>query len=142
MSQVQNGSTVKVHYTGTFDDGTVFDSSVDRDPMEFTIGEGKLIPGFEQAVIGMNVGDSTTQRIPAEEAYGPHIKELIVEVDKSQFPPDMTPEIGLQLQIRQDNGQTTIVRITGISEDKVTLDANHPLAGKDLNFEIKLVEVV
>ena len=141
MSQAKKGDRVKVNYTGTLEDGTEFDSSAGREPLQFTIGEGMLIPGFENAVEGMTPGDSTEVKIPAEEAYGPHIKDLIADFDKSQFPPDINPELGTQLQLEQDNGGTTIVRVIGVTDSKVTLDANHPLAGKDLTFNISLVEI-
>ncbi len=141
MSQAKKGDRVKVNYTGTLEDGTEFDTSVGREPLQFTIGEGMLIPGFENAVEGMAPGDSTEVKIPAEEAYGPHIKDLIADFDMSQFPPDINPELGVQLQLEQDNGGTTIVRVVGVTDTTVTLDANHPLAGKDLIFNIELVEI-
>lgn len=140
MSEAKKGDKVKVHYTGKLDDGTVFDTSSGREPLEFTIGEGKIIPGFENAVAGMEPGQSKTEKIPADQAYGPHMKELVVEVGKDQIPPDIETEIGTQLQIKQENGQTTMVRVTELNDDTVTLDANHPLAGKDLTFEIELLE--
>lgn len=142
MAQAKKGDTVKVHYTGSLEDGTVFDSSVNRDPLQFTLGEGQLVPGFEQAVEGMNSGESKTEKIPADKAYGPCMKELIMEVEKGQIPPDMKPEVGQQLQMRRDDGKVIPVTITEVSESKVTLDANHPLAGKDLVFKIELLEVV
>lgn len=142
MSQAKKGDTVKVHYKGSFDDGTVFDSSADREPLQFIIGGGTLIPGFENAIVDMNPGEKKTEKIPADEAYGPHIKELIIDVDRKQLPPDLNPVVGQQLQIKQDDGRTTVVMITGITDESITLDANHPLAGKDLTFELELVEVV
>jgi len=142
MAQAKYGDTVKVHYTGKLEDGTVFDSSLDRDPLEFTIGEGHLIPGFQQAVIGMNPGESKTATIPAEEAYGPHREEMVVVVEREQFPTHLNPEVGQQLEIRQADDRTIVVMITDVNETSVTLDANHPLAGKDLTFEIQLVEIV
>ncbi len=142
MSQAKKGDTVRVHYTGTLEDGTVFDTSINRDPLEFTIGEGRLIPGFEQAVVGMNPGESKTERISADQAYGPHLKELVMEVDKRQLPPGLSPEVGQQLQIRHDDGRTTPVTITEVTDTTITLDANHPLAGKDLIFHIQLLEIV
>lgn len=142
MAEAKKGDTVKVHYQGTFDDGTVFDASVDREPLQFVIGEGSLIPGFENAIVGMNPGEKKTEKIPADEAYGPHFKELLISVDKKQLPPDLEPQIGQQLQINQEEGKTTIVTISEITEESVTLDANHPLAGKDLTFELELVDVV
>ena len=141
LAKAKEGDTVKVHYTAKLEDGTVFDSSIMRDPLEFTIGEGLLIPGFERAVIGMCPGESKTEKISSERAYGPHRDEMVLDVDKSQFPPELEPEIGQQLQIRQANGMVTEVIVTDINDSQVTLDANHPLAGKDLVFDIQLVEI-
>lgn len=141
MAQAKFGDTVKVHYTGKLDDGTVFDSSVSGDPLEFTIGEGMIIPGFEQAVVGMSPGDSKTELIPVDQAYGPHREDMVVIVDRAQMPPDMDPEVGQQLQIQQPTGQAIPVVVTDISDAEVTLDANHPLAGEDLTFDIQLVEI-
>jgi len=141
MAQAKSGDKVKVHYTGKLDDGTVFDSSQERDPLEFTIGEGQIIPGFEQAVVGMNPGDNKTANIPVDKAYGPRRDEMVMDVDKGQFPENITPEIGQKLQMTRSDGQVIMVTITGVSEANVTLDANHPLAGKDLTFDIQLVEI-
>jgi peptidylprolyl isomerase len=142
MAQAQNGDTVKVHYTGTLDDGTVFDTSVGRDPLEFTLGERQVIPGFEQAIVGMTPGESKTAEIPADEAYGPHNKEMVVSVDRSDFPNNIEPKVGQMLQLHQPSGQRIAVTVTEVSESSVTLDANHPLAGKDLTFDIQLVEIM
>ncbi len=142
MVQAKVGDTVKVHYTGKLDDGTIFDSSVNSDPLQFTLGEGSIIPGFEQAVIGMAPGDAKTQHIPLDQAYGPYVEEMAVTVDRQQMPTDIEPEVGQQLQIQQPTGQVIPVVITNISDDTVTLDANHPLAGEDLTFEIELVEII
>ena len=142
MSTVKTGDTVKVHYTGKLNDGSVFDSSVSREPLEVTLGEGKLIPGFENAVIGMNVGDKTTANIPASDAYGERREDLEVTVEKAQLPDDITPEVGMQLQLNQPNGQPVPVQITKVEEEQIILDANHPLAGKDLTFDIELVDIV
>lgn len=141
MTQAKQGDMVKVHYTGKLDDGTVFDSSVDRDPLEFVLGEGQLIAGFEQAVLGMAPGESKTEKIPADEAYGPHREEMVVEVERQQLPDNIPLDVGQQLQIQQAPNQIIPVVITAISESKVTLDANPPLAGKDLIFEIELVGI-
>ena len=141
MSQAKIGDTVKTHYTGKFNDGTVFDTSTDRDPLQFTIGEKQVIPGFEQAVIGMTPGEEKTTNVPVDSAYGPHHKEMVLEVDRNQFPKDLEPKVNQQLQIRQENDQTIIVTVTEVSESNVILDANHPLAGKDLIFDIQLVEI-
>jgi len=142
MSLAKLGDKVRVHYTGKLDDGTVFDSSIDRDPLEFTIGDGMIIPGFEQAVIGMSPGDSKVETIATENAYGPHLEEMVVVVDRQQMPPEIEPEVGQQLQIQQPTGQVIPVIITDVSPSAVTLDANHPLAGEELTFEINLVEIV
>lgn len=142
MTQAKDGDTVKVHYTGKLEDGTVFDSSVERDPLQFTIGDGQIITGFEQAVIGMNPGDSKTAKIPADDAYGQRREEMVAQVDRDQFPEHVRPKVGQHLQIRQPGGQSVIVRVTDISESSITLDANHPLAGKDLVFDIQLVEIL
>lgn len=142
MAQVKKGDTVNVHYTGKLKDGTVFDSSADREPLQFTLGEGQIIPGFEQGVIGMKPGETKTVDIPADKAYGPHRKELVLVVNKSKIPAHLKPEVGQQLKLNQPDGRAVPVRVTNVSESKVTLDANHPLAGKDLTFEIELVEIV
>lgn len=142
MAQAQAGDTVKVHYTGRLQDGTVFDSSLDREPLEFTVGEGHVIPGFEEAVKGMNVGEQRSSEIPVEQAYGPRRDDLVLEVDRDQIPAEVELELGQQLQISQPNGQPVPVTVTDISGSTVTLDANHPLAGQDLIFDLKLVEIV
>lgn len=141
MVQAKQGDTVKVHYTGKLGDGTIFDSSLDRAPLQFTIGSGDIIPGFETAVLGMNPGESKTQVIPTDQAYGPHLEEMVVTIDRQQIPPEIQPEIGQQLQIQQPDGQVLPVVITDVSTASVTLDANHPLAGEDLTFDIQLVEI-
>ncbi|HUV02332.1 MAG TPA: peptidylprolyl isomerase [Desulfobacteria bacterium] len=141
MAQAKNGDTVKVHYTGKLEDGSVFDSSIDQDPLEFTIGESQVIPSFEQAVVGMDLNETKTVKIPEDKAYGPHRAELVAEVDRSQLPADLEPEIGQQLEGRQPDGQVVVATVIDVSESNVTLDANHPLAGKDLTFEIQLVAI-
>lgn len=141
MSDAKTGDTVKVHYNGKFDDGEVFDSSEGRDPLAFKLGEGSVIQGFEEAVTGMTVGDTKEQKIPAEMAYGPYFDDLSLDVKKDQLPADMVPAVGQQLEVGQEDGSTVPVRITAIAEDSITLDANHPLAGKDLTFNITLVSV-
>lgn len=141
MPQAKNGDTVKVHYTGTLEDGTVFDSSREREPLEFTLGKGQLIPGFEEAVTGMEVGDTTTAKIPADKAYGPVREEMVARVEKDQFPEGLNPEVGQKLQVPQQDGQVLVVTVTEVDNTHVTLNANHPLAGKDLVFEIELVEI-
>ncbi len=138
----QIGDTVKVHYTGKFEDGTVFDSSEGREPLEFTIGSGQLIQGFDQAVIGMDVGDSKTENIESDHAYGPRLDGLMVTVDRTDLPEDLAPEVGQQVRLQDSStGQPVPAVISDVNEEKVTFDANHPLAGRDLVFDIKLVEI-
>lgn len=142
MSQAKNGDTVKVHYTGKFKDGTVFDSSEGRDPLQFEIGSRSVIPGFESGVVGMTVGETKTFDVPPEEGYGLARDELVSTVEKTVFDQrNITPEVGQQLQIPQSDGRNLYVRVTEVRDDTVTLDANHPLAGKTLTFEVELVEV-
>lgn len=141
MAQASTGDTVKVHYTGKLDDGTVFDSSREREPLEFTIDSGQIIPGFEQAVVGMEEGDEKTVDITPENAYGEHHAEAIVELERAELPEEIEPEIGMQLQLQGQDGRAFPARITEIGDQVITLDANHPLAGETLTFEIELVEV-
>ncbi|MEW6299093.1 MAG: peptidylprolyl isomerase [Thermodesulfobacteriota bacterium] len=141
MVQAKQGDTVKVHYTGTLENGTVFDSS-EQEALQFTIGQGQIIPGFEQAVIGMHPGDEKTITIPADKAYGPYRPEMVAWVERTQFPEGLQLEIGQLLQVRQREGQTFVVKVTELSDSQVKLDANHPLAGKDLTFAIHLIEIV
>lgn len=141
MAQAKSGDRVKVHYSGFLEDGTVFDSSLEGDPFEFTLGEGMVIPGFENAVIGMDVGETKTVNIPFAEAYGPRRDELMATIERAQLPDHISPEVGMSLQVRTPDGSFTNVLITEVTPSTVTLDANHPLAGKDLIFEIKLVEI-
>lgn len=136
------GDIVKVHYTGKFEDGTIFESSLDREPLEFTLGEGQIISGFEEAVIGMASGESKTVKIPAEKAYGPHRKEMVIVVARDHFPGDIKLQIGERLQLSQTDGTPVIVTVADLSESTVTLDANHPLAGKELTFDIQLVDII
>ena len=139
--QAGNGDTVQVNYTGKLADGTVFDSSIGREPLEFTLGTGQVIPGFEKAVLGMKVGEKKTVTIPVDEAYGPHHDDLVAEVPREKLPEDITPEVGQQLGVKRTDGGTSIVTIISVSDNAVTIDANHPLAGKDLTFEIELVKI-
>lgn len=141
MSKVKDGDTVKVHYTGKLEDGTVFDSSKEGEPLELTIGAGNVIEGFEKGVIGMERGSSKTVTIPPEEAYGSMNEELVAKVKKENFPENISPAIGEQLQLKQQDGNIVNVTITEIRGDTVTLDANHPLSGKTLIFDIELVEI-
>jgi peptidylprolyl isomerase len=141
MRQAQKGNTVKIHYTGRLDNGKVFDSSKGKEPMKFKIGEGAVIAGLEKAVIGMKEGDTKTAIIPAEEAYGLYRKDLIADFDKNRIPDNIEPQVGQLLKVKQTNGEVFTVTVSKIDKDSVTLDANHPLAGKDLTFDLNLVEV-
>ncbi len=141
MSEVKIGDKVKVHYTGRLNDGSEFDSSKDREPLEFEVGSQQVISGFENSVIGLKAGESVTVNIPADEAYGPRIDEMVLQIDKDKLPPDFNPELGQKFQLPQENGQNVIVTVTDITETQIELDANHTLAGKDLTFDIKLVEI-
>ncbi len=141
MSQAKSGDTVKIHYTGTLDDGTQFDSSAGRDPLEFQLGGGQVIPGFDQAVEGMTVGDNKTVRIEPDEAYGQRHEQLVQEVPRTALPDDLTPEVGMALQASDPDGQISHFVVTAVSDDTLTLDANHPLAGQTLNFSLELVSI-
>ena len=141
MESAKRGQTVRVHYTGTLEDGSTFDSSHGGEPLEFTLGSGQVIPGFDEAVEGMRVGESKSVTIPAEQAYGPHRDELLLAIERDQLPDEMVPEVGQALQM-SDGRQTFPVTIREVGTDQVVLDANHPLAGKDLTFDLTLVEVV
>jgi len=141
IQQAKIGDTVKVHYTGRLQDGTVFDTSVGSEPLEFTLGQGQIIPGFEQAVIGMQVGESKTVTIPVDQAYGPRRDDMILEVSRDELPDDLEPTVGMQLQMNQGDGGIIIATITEVSETTIKIDANHPLAGQDLVFDIELVEI-
>ncbi len=142
MLQAKTGDTVRIHYTGTFDDGSVFDTSVGGSPLEFMIGGGHVISGFENAVVGMAPGDAKTARIESEQAYGPHRQEMVIVVERDRMPQDLVLEVGEQLQLRAQNGKLLSVLIAEVDATSVTLDANHPLAGKDLTFNIELVEIM
>ncbi|MBU1564574.1 MAG: peptidylprolyl isomerase [Proteobacteria bacterium] len=140
MTQVMRGYNVKVHYTGKLVDGTVFDSSADSEPLSFAVGSGQVIVGFDEAVIGMEVGESKVVHIPVEKAYGVRNEDLVMQVPIEQVPPDLNPEIGLRLEMGGVNGELMRVVVTEISDTHITLDANPPLAGKELIFTIELVE--
>jgi FKBP-type peptidyl-prolyl cis-trans isomerase 2 len=141
MAAAVIGDTVRVHYTGSLDDESVFDSSRDREPLEFTIGTGQVIPGFEEAVIGLEPGGSARTRIEAEQAYGPRREDLRIAIDRDQFPDGMKVSAGDHLQMHTQDGQELPVQVVAVGEESVTVDANHPLAGKALTFEIELVEI-
>jgi peptidylprolyl isomerase len=141
-AMAKEGDLVKVHYTGKLKDESIFDSSQDSDPLEITLGTGQVIPGFEKAVVGMGVGDSKTVEIAAEDAYGPYRDELVVEIEKERIPEDLTVEVGQHLVLRQAEGPPIRVKVADMTEQSVTLDANHSLAGQDLTFEVQLIEIV
>ena len=141
MSQAKSGDTVQIHYTGTLDDGTQFDSSQGREPLEFEVGSGQVIPGFDKAVEGMAVGDNKSVRIEADEAYGPRHEQLVQEVDRSVLPDDLNPQTGMALQSSSPDGQVTQFLVTDVTDDTITVDANHPLAGQALSFDIELVDI-
>lgn len=140
MSEAKRGDNVKVHYTGKLTDGTVFDSSDGRDPLEFSIGSGQVIQGFDEAVIGMNVGEKKEVLIPVDKAYGERNDEMIIQAPVEQVPPELNPELGMQLEMGGANGEILRVMVVEITDTHITLDANPPLAGEELNFSIELVE--
>ena len=141
MTQVKTGDTVRIHYTGTLTDGSTFDSSQGRDPLEFTVGSGQIIPGLDKAIPGMTVGDKKTVQVPAEDAYGETNPEARQDVPRAEIPDDIPLDLGTQLQVQAQGGQVLPVTVVAVTEEVVTLDANHPLAGKDLTFNIELVSV-
>ena len=142
QATAQRGDTVKVHYTGKLSDDTVFDSSRNGDPLEFTIGAGEVIPGFEQAVVGMAPGETRTTMITSDMAYGDYDEDMLLEVDRAQLPAGVEPAVGQQYQMVNPDGEAMVVTVTDVSPGAVTLDANHPLAGQDLTFDIQLVEIM
>jgi len=149
MSQAKKGDKVKVHYTGRLEEGEVFDSSECREdecgcesgPLEFTIGEGNVIPGFEQAIIGMSPGETKTVVIPVDQAYGERVEEMVAVVDREDIPADLALEVGNQLEVTQEDGHAFPVVIMEVTDSTVTLDGNHPLAGRELTFDLRLVEI-
>jgi peptidylprolyl isomerase len=142
MTQAKSGDTVRIHYTGTLDDGTQFDSSDGRDPLEFALGGGQVIPGFDSAVDGMAVGENKSVTIEPDQAYGERHEQLVQQVPKSVLPQDMEPAVGMQLQSQSPEGQVMNLVITEVADETITVDANHPLAGQALTFAIELVEIV
>lgn len=141
MQQVKSGDTVKVHYHGKLTDGTTFDSSEGREPLEFEVGSGSVIAGFDSGVTGMQVGEKKTINIPVDEAYGQKQEELYMEFPLDRFPADMKPEVGMQLNMSDGSGQNFPVIVAEVRENSVILDANHPLSGEDLTFDLELVEI-
>ena len=141
MTQVKSGDTVRIHYTGTLPDGAKFDSSEGRDPLEFTVGSGQIIPGLDAAMPGMAVGEKKTVEVPSDEAYGPVDPNARQAVPRGEIPDDIPLDIGTQLQVQTPQGQVMPVTVAEVSEEQVVLDANHPLAGRDLTFAIELVEI-
>jgi FKBP-type peptidyl-prolyl cis-trans isomerase 2 len=141
MQQVKQGDKVKVHYHGRLTDGTTFDSSEGRSPLEFEVGSGAVIPGFDNGVMGMSIGDKKTINIPADEAYGQRVAELVMDFPKDRFPEEMEPEVGMQLMMNNGAGQQFPVVVVDVKDDTVTLDANHQLAGQDLVFDLELVDI-
>lgn len=141
MSAAQSGDTVHVHYTGTLNDGQEFDSSREREPLEFTIGSGQVIAGFNEAVTGMAVGDSKSVTIPADQAYGVHNPDMVQAVPRNAIPPDIEMQVGLILSARSPEGQNVNFKVVDFDAEKVTVDGNHPLAGEDLTFALELVAI-
>ena len=141
MRQVKKGDTVKVHYHGKLTTGETFDTSDGKEPLEFKVGDGDVIKGFEEGVMGMKIGDRKTIQIPAEDAYGDKNEEMMIEFPKDRFPSEMNPEVGMPLTMSNGAGENFRVTITEIKDDSVILDANHPLAGEELIFDIELVEI-
>jgi len=142
MSEAKTGDTVRIHYTGKLTDGSEFDSSAGRDPLEFTVGAGQIIPGLDREIAGMAVGDTKTVNVAADEAYGPHDPQAVQEVPRSAVPGNIDLVVGKRLQATTADGGQMVVTIAAVSEETITMDANHPLAGEDLVFEVELVEIV
>ena len=147
MAQAKTGDTVRVHYEGQLSDGTIFDSSLEREPIEFILGQDTVIPGFEQAVIGMEVGESKDVSIPPEDGFGEYSEDLVVNIEKTMLPPDINPELGMQLEVSPEEVSSEeetprVFTIADIAEDSITLDGNHPLAGAEIAFKIELLEIL
>ena len=141
MPRAQSGDLVRIHYTGRLDDGRTFDTSREGEPLQFTLGDGAVIPGFEEAVVGMTPGETKTVSLAPEDAYGPHRPEMVQEVERGLLPANMQLKPGLQLQAQSRDGEPLLLVVREVADDKVTLDANHPLAGERLTFDIELVEL-
>ncbi|KLO23772.1 peptidylprolyl isomerase [Marinitoga sp. 1197] len=141
MMKAEKGNTVKVHYTGTLNDGSVFDTSNGREPLEFTLGTGQVIPGFEEAIIGMEIGEKKTITIPSKEAYGEYSEEKVFELPKQNFPSNIDEALGQTVQLGDSTGNVFLAKILEVTDEIVKMDTNHPLAGKDLTFEIELIEI-
>jgi FKBP-type peptidyl-prolyl cis-trans isomerase 2 len=141
MAQAKMGDTVHIHYTGQFENGEEFDSSRGREPLSFTLGSGDVIPGFENAILGMNEKDKKTVSLPPDQAYGERMNDLVMTVSRDQVPPDITPEVGMQLGLSNEEGQSIPVTITEVTDETITLDANSPMAGKTLIFDLELVKI-
>lgn len=141
MSQVTGNETVKLHYTGKLGDGQIFDSSIEREPLEVKLGEGRLIPGFEKGLVAMKVKEKKTITIPKEEAYGEVQKELFQKVPNENLPPEIKPEVGMGLVSKNPDGSERQLRVADVKDDFIIVDANHPLAGQDLTFELELLEI-
>lgn len=142
MAQAKQGDIVQIHYTGKLEDGTVFDTSRERHPLRFTIGKGQVIEGFEQAVVGMNAGASKTAKLPMELAYGPRREDMVVTMDRGQLPPELVPMVGQRLELTQTDDRKILATVTHVTDSALTLDANHPLAGKTLVFDIELIAIL
>lgn len=142
MTNINEGDTVRVHFTGKLADGTVFETTRDGDPLDFEIGADEVTPGFEEAVLEMTPGESKTVKVQPDKAYGIRREDMVQIVEREKLPTDLEPEVGLALQISYDDENSMVVIITDVTDDRITLDANHPLAGKELTFEIELLEVL
>ncbi|MCI5210707.1 MAG: peptidylprolyl isomerase [Candidatus Electrothrix sp. ATG2] len=141
MTVAKSGDSVKVHYTGSLEDGTQFDSSLGVEPLEFTLGSGQVIAGFDEAVTGMEQGEKKSVNIAADKAYGQRNEEMVINAPRDQIPADITPEVGQQLQLAGPDNQPIVVKVVEVTDEHIQLDANPPLAGKDLTFELELVEI-
>jgi FKBP-type peptidyl-prolyl cis-trans isomerase 2 len=141
MTKATNGKTVKVHYTGKLENGDIFDSSREREPLEFTIGQGQMIPGFEKGIMDMAVGDKKTIVLPPEEAYGEYNEELTMPYKRSDLPADLVPQVGMTLQFQSQQGQVFYVTVIKVTDDEIVVDANHQLAGKTLTFDVEMMEI-